>query len=104
MEDVICSVSPVSSHEPEGPLRKISSDTNSDNASRTYDHTYFKVNKALHKYQTFYKDWKIIVERGIDAADVANRTPRVQMLLDAQWWVDMVENHHSAVVELVHEF
>lgn len=37
-------------------------------------------------------------------ADVSNRAPRVQMLLDTQWWVDMVEDHYSTVVELVHKF
>jgi hypothetical protein len=104
MEGVMSDISPINNRDPEGPIKEISSKTNRDDASYTYDRTRFIVNKAWRRYQTFYKDCKIIVERGFDMANLAHQAPRIQTVLDIQGWTNMVEDHHPIVVELVHEF
>ena len=53
MEDVMSDISPNSSPNPEGPIMEISSGTDRDDASRIYDCTWFRVNKARRKYQDF---------------------------------------------------
>jgi uncharacterized protein YqhQ len=37
-------------------------------------------------------------------ANLANQALRIQTVLDIQGWIDMVEDHHPIVVELVHKF
>jgi hypothetical protein len=52
----------------------------------------------------FYSDCKIMVEKGVDVADLDARAPQMQAVLDTQGWPEMVGDHCPVVKELVREF
>jgi hypothetical protein len=58
---------------------------------------------ARHWYK-FYSDCKIVVEKGVDVADLDARAPRIRAMLDTQGWPEMVRDHRPAIKELVHKF
>lgn len=57
----------------------------------------------FRKYTT-YIDRLIVVERGVDIADLNTHAPWIRVVLDAQGWIDKVEDHRLAAEELVREF
>jgi hypothetical protein len=44
------------------------------------------------------------VERGLVVIDFDERAPHIRVVLEAQSWAAMVEDHQPAIVELVQEF
>ena len=104
MKEVIPDASLANSLEPEGPIKEASSGIDSDKTCRSYDCDHFRVDQAERRYQNLYKGQKIIVERGIDVANMANHALRARMLLDTQGWTNMVKDHCLAIVEIVHKF
>ena len=46
----------------------------------------------------------VIVEPGVVVSNFDDRLPRVQRVLDAQGWTEMLEHHRPTVEEIVQEF
>jgi hypothetical protein len=69
-----------------------------------YDHTRFRRDKVRRRYFRYYHGHMIIVERGAIIKEFNECAPRVWVVLDAQMWIDMVEDHHPAVEAIVWEF
>ena len=40
----------------------------------------------------------------VEVADLDKRAPRIPVVLDAQGWTEMVEDHYPAIEDLVREF
>jgi hypothetical protein len=87
-----------------GPIREANSATNKEDDNLIYDWEHFRNNKAQCRYDYYYNGCRIVVELGVDVADLDARAPRVRAVLDSQGWIDMVVNHCPVVEEIVREF
>jgi hypothetical protein len=58
----------------------------------------------MRHYFCYYHRPRIIVKMGAIIEEFDERTLRVQAVLDAQWWIDMVEDHRPVVEAIVWEF
>ena len=65
-----------------------------------YDKDRFQKYKAQRQYKAYVDRW-IVVERGVDMADLDARAPQIWAVLDAQGWTNMVGDHRPTVEELV---
>jgi hypothetical protein len=83
---------------------KGSSATDTDDTNLIYDHTCFRKYKAYRRFVDNYKGRRVVVERGLMVTDFDEQAPPIQAVLEAQGWAAMVEDHRSAIVELVREF
>ena len=52
----------------------------------------------------YYIKHGIVVERGVEVANLDACAPRIQAVLDAQGWTELVEDHHPTIEDLVCEF
>jgi hypothetical protein len=82
-KDVKSSDSLGSNSNHEGPIRKASNTTDKEDDNLIYDCDRFRVDKARCQYELYYHDCRIVVERGVDVANIDACAPRVQAVLEA---------------------
>jgi hypothetical protein len=85
-------------------IKEASTTTDEDKAELVYDHTHFRRDKVRHLYFCYYHEHKIIIEKGATIEEFHERALRVRVVLDAQGWSDMVEDHRPTVEAIVWEF
>jgi hypothetical protein len=78
--------------------------TDMDNTNLVYDRTHFHKYKAYRRFEDDYKGHRLAVERGLVVKDFDERALCIQAVLEAQGWVEMVEDHCLVIEELVWEF
>ena len=86
------------------PIRGASMATDEEDEELVYDRTHFRRDKLRRRYFRYYHGRRIIVERGAIIKEFDKRALRVRVVLDAQGWTDMVEDHCSTIEEIVWEF
>jgi hypothetical protein len=86
------------------PVREGSTTTDRDDDDLVYDHTCFRWDKVRRQYTRYYHGCRIIIERGAAIKEFDERAPRVRVVLDAQGWTSMAEDHRPAVEAVVWEF
>jgi hypothetical protein len=84
-------------------IREASTTTDEEDSELVYDHTRFHRDKAKCRYFRYYHRRKIIIERGATIEEFNEHAPRVQAMLDAQGWTNMVEDHCPVVETIVWE-
>ena len=104
MEDVDSDDATRNRSDPGKPIREANTTTDEEDAKLVYDYTHFQRDKVRGHYFGYYHGCRIIVERGATIKEFDERAPRVRAMMDAQGWIDMVEDHRPAVEEIVYEF
>jgi hypothetical protein len=89
---------------PSEPIKKASTAIDEEDAELVYDQTCFRKDKVRRWYFRYYHGCRIIIERGVAIEEFDEHAPRVQAVLDAQGWTDMVEDHRLTVETIVWEF
>jgi hypothetical protein len=89
---------------PGEPIREASTATDEEDAELVYDHTRFRRDKVRRHYFHYYHGRRIIVGREAIIEEFDECTPRVQAMLEAQGWIDMVKDHSPMVEAIVWEF
>jgi hypothetical protein len=104
MEDVESDDAAKDSPVPAEPIRKASTTTDEKDAELVYDHSCSQRDKVRCRYFRYYHGCRIIIERGAAIEEFDERALRVQAMLDAQGWTNMVEDHRPTVETIVWEF
>jgi hypothetical protein len=81
MEDIVPEETLERDSDREGPIREASSTTDKDDDNLIYDRDRFKVDKAQRRYEFYYHDRRIVVERGVDVVDLDAHALRVHAVL-----------------------
>jgi hypothetical protein len=89
---------------PGEPIREGSTATDRDDDDLVYDHTRFQWDKVKRQYTRYYLGRRIIIERGAAIEEFDERASRIRVVLDAQGWTSMAEDHRLAVEAIVWEF
>jgi hypothetical protein len=79
-------------------IREASTTMDEEDAELVFNHTRFRRDKVKRRYFRYYHGRRIIIERGATIEEFDECTPREQAVLDAQGWIDMVEDHRSAML------
>ena len=96
-------VAPVGGPSPQGPIKKACSSTDMGDGDLVYNRNRFHKFKAQCRYMYYIKR-EIVVERGVEVANLNACAPRIQAVLDAQGWTELVEDHRPTIEDLVCEF
>jgi hypothetical protein len=86
------------------PIREASTAIDEEDIELVYDHTHFWKDKVRCRYFRYHHVCRIIIKRGPTIEEFDERASRVQVVLDAQGWTDMVEDHRPMVETIVWEF
>jgi hypothetical protein len=89
---------------PGEPIHEGSTTMDRDDDDLVYDHTCFQRDKVRCRYTHYYHGRRIIIERGATIKEFDERVPRVRVVLDAQGWTSMAEDHHLAIEAVLWEF
>jgi hypothetical protein len=85
-------------------IREASTPMDEEDAELVYEHTRFRRDKVRCRYFSYYHERKIMIERGATIEEFDERAPRVRVVLDAQGWIDMVEDRRPTMEAIVWEF
>jgi hypothetical protein len=101
MEDI--DEAPASRQDAAGFIKEANSAIDEGDDDLIYDKDCFQKYKPQQRYKA-YIDRLMVVEMGVDIADLDVRAPQIRVVLDAQGWTGMVGDHRLAAEELVREF
>jgi hypothetical protein len=104
MEDVGADDTAGSGSDSEGPVREASTTIDEEDEHLVYDRTCFKKDMIWHRFNLYYSNPRVIIERRVEVAEFNERARRVRAVLEAQGWTDMVEDHRPVMEEIVREF